>query len=277
MSAKPEDRRTIFEEATGIAKFKSRKNESERKLERTRENLIRYIDILTEIENQLGPLERQAAKAKEFNELSEQLKHHELNTYIAKADGVEAAKGKINVRIKGIDEQSALRNEELTAAQAEYDKIFSDINEADSKLRTLNDELLEKRVGMEKASGAKQLYEQKISYLKSQIERAENEIKDNLKLIEDCKQAFSINHTQLTADEEQVKALQEKAEKLSRKVLTLTEKINLGEELADANRKKIIESIESLSDIKLNTGTMSIERNNLVDKRNELTDKLDEL
>ncbi len=277
MSAKPEDRRTIFEEATGIAKFKSRKNESERKLERTRENLIRYIDILTEIENQLGPLERQAAKAKEFNELSEQLKHHELNTYIAKADGVEAAKGKINVRIKGIDEQSALRNDELTTAQAEYDKIFSDINDADLKLRSLNDELLEKRVGMEKASGAKQLYEQKISYLKSQIERAENEIESNLKLIEDCKQAFSLNHTQLSEDEAQVKALQEKAEKLSRKVLTLTEKINLGEELANANRKKIIESIESLSDIKLNTGTMSIERNNLVDKLNELTDKLDEL
>ena len=67
MSAKPEDRRMIFEEATGIAKFKTRKNEAERKLERTRENITRYTDILTEIENQLGPLSRQAEKAKEFN------------------------------------------------------------------------------------------------------------------------------------------------------------------------------------------------------------------
>jgi len=80
MSAKPEDRRMIFEEATGIAKFKTRKNESQRKLERTHENLVRYLDILTEIENQLSPLERQAQKAKEFNELSEELKFHELNT-----------------------------------------------------------------------------------------------------------------------------------------------------------------------------------------------------
>ena len=59
--------------------------------------------------------------------------------------------------------------------------------------------------------------------------------------------------------------------------MTLTEKINLGEELADANRKKIIASIESLSDIRLNTGTMSIEKNNLVEKLEELTAKLDEL
>ncbi len=84
MSAKPEDRRMIFEEATGIAHFKTRKNESERKLDRTHENICRYNDILSEIENQLGPLERQAEKAKEFNELSAELKYHELNTYVAK-------------------------------------------------------------------------------------------------------------------------------------------------------------------------------------------------
>ena len=67
ISKKSDDRRNIFEEATGISKFKARKNESERKLERTHENLVRYVDILTEIENQLAPLERQAEKAKEFS------------------------------------------------------------------------------------------------------------------------------------------------------------------------------------------------------------------
>ena len=277
MSAKPEDRRMIFEEATGIAKFKTRKNESERKLERTHENLVRYIDILTEIENQLAPLERQAEKAKEFNELSAQLKFHELNTYIAKVDGVESAKGKIYTRIKGLDEATALRSGELTKAQEDYDKIFSDINEADIRLKNLNDELLEKRVGMEKSSGAKQLYEQKISYLKSQIERAENEIKDNILMIEDCKGSFEKNGATINEEKNQLKSLQEKAERLSKRLLTVSEKITLGEELADANRKKIIESIESLSDIKMNKGAMNIEKNNLVAKLNELTEKVDGL
>ena len=275
MSAKPEDRRLIFEEATGIAKFKTRKNESERKLERTHENLIRYIDILTEIENQLGPLERQAEKAKEFNELSAQLKFHELNTYIAKVDGVESAKGKIYTRIKGLDEASALRNEELSKAQAEYDKIFSDISEADVRLKNLNDELLLKRVGMEKASGAKQLYEQKISYLKSQIERAENEIKSNIALLSDCNASLENNRSSLKDYNEQLKTLQDKADKLSKRLLSVSEKIALGEELADANRKKIIESIESLSDIKMNKGAMSIEKSNLISKLDELMQKVD--
>ena len=277
MSAKPEDRRLIFEEATGIAKFKTRKNESERKLERTHENLIRYVDILTEIENQLAPLERQAEKAKEFNELSSQLKHHELNTYIAKVDGVESAKNKIYTRIKGLDEQNALRQSELSSAQAEYDKIFSDISDADVRLKNLNDELLEKRVSMEKSSGAKQLYEQKISYLLGQIERSEKEIEENEKLAKDCTDNLNNNKETLEKDNEKLILAQEKADKLSKKLLSLTEKITLGEELANVNRKKIIESIESLSDIKLNKGAMSIEKNNLIDKLNELTDKIDAL
>lgn len=277
MSAKPEDRRMIFEEATGIAKFKTRKNESERKLERTHENLVRYIDILTEIENQLGPLERQAAKAKEFNELSEELKFHELNTYIAKVDGVESAKGKINTRIKGIEEQAALRNKEFNDAQAEYDKIFLDISDADTRLKNLNDELLEKRVGMEKLTGERNLYEEKISYLNSQIERATKEISENEKLIDECKADFSHNQEESANLKKALSDLNEKADKLSKRLLSVTEKIALGEELADANRKKIIESIETLSDIKLNTGTMSIEKNNLIEKHQELVDKLDAL
>ncbi len=277
MSAKPEDRRMIFEEATGIAKFKTRKNESERKLERTHENLVRYLDILTEIENQLAPLERQAEKAKEFNELSAQLKHHELNTYIAKVDGVESAKNKIYTRIKGLDEQSKLRHDELDNAQKEYDKIFSDISDADRNLQKLNEELLEKRVSMEQSSGAKQLYEQKISFLKSQIERAEQEIKENAELIKQSKLSFSDNDELIIKSESDLKTLTDKAEKLSKRLLSLTEKIALGEELASANQKKIIESLESLSDLKLNKGTMSIEKNNLVDKLNELLAKLDEL
>ncbi len=277
MSAKPEDRRMIFEEATGIAKFKTRKVESERKLDRTHENIIRYTDILTEIENQLGPLERQAEKAKEFNALSAELKHHELNTYIAKVDGVESAKNKIYVRIKGIDEATALRQAELDGATVEYEKILSDTNEADLRLKNLNDELLEKRVNMEKSSGAKQLFEEKISYIKGQIERAEKEIEENEDLISDCKTSLEKNKRELSEKEKELKDTSVKSENVSKKLLTVSEKIALGEELANANQRKVIESIESLTDIKVNKGTMSIERSNLNDKLDELTTRLDEL
>lgn len=277
MSAKPEDRRTIFEEATGIAKFKSRKVESERKLERTRENIVRYSDILSEIENQLGPLERQAEKAKEFNELSEQLKFHEINTYIAKVDGVAVAKGKINNRINGIDEETDIKRRDLEAAQAENEKILSDIDGADLKLKKLNDELADRRVGMEKSSGAKQLFEQRISYLNSQIERSEKEIEDSRALIQECDEAYKKADEDYKVADKELKDLSAKAEALSKKLLNLSEKLALGEELAQSNQKKIIQSIESLSDYKLNKGAIGIERANLNEKLKELKDRAENL
>ena len=273
MSAKPEDRRAIFEEATGIAKFKSRKVESERKLERTRENIIRYSDILSEIENRLEPLEKQAEKAREFNELSEQLKFHELNTYIAKVDGVATAKGRINDRINGLNEETEKNKADLDAATAENEKILSDVDGADAKLRKLNDELADRRVGMEKSSGAKQLFEQRISYLLSQIDRSEKEIENNRALIAECDEAYIKNDNDYKTAEKELKELSEKAETLSKRLLTLSEKLALGEELAQSNQQKIIKSIESLSDFKLNKGAIGIERANLNEKLKELNDR----
>ncbi len=277
VGAKPEDRRLIFEEATGISKFKSRKNESERKLERTHDNIVRLNDIIVEIENQLSPLERQAEKAKEFNSLSAELKHHELNTYMAKVDGVESAKNKIYLRIKGLDEQSALRQAEIERAQAEYEKIFQDIESADKRLQNLNNELLEKRVNMEKSSGAKQLFEQRVSFINSQIERANGEIEENKKLIADSESAMKINQTELAKSEKELGELFSTAEKVSKKLTSVTAKIALGGELATENQRKVIESIESLTSLKVNKGTMNIERKNLQDKLEELTGKLDGL
>ncbi len=82
LSNKSEDRRNIFEEAAGIVKYKSRKIEAEKKLERTKLNLLRINDILSEIEQNLEPLKIQAGKAKEFLSLREELKQIEVGLFI---------------------------------------------------------------------------------------------------------------------------------------------------------------------------------------------------
>lgn len=276
MSAKPEDRRLIFEEATGIAKFKSKKNESERKLERTHENVVRYADIITEIEGQLGPLEKQSAKTKEYNEISEQLKFHELNTYIAKADGVETAKNKINTRIKGIEEQTRLRQSEYNRRQEEYEKVFAESDKADEKLRKLHDELLDKTVGIERSSNAKMLYDEKISSLAGQVRRAENEIAENDVLVAECKKSIQDGNVKLQGDREKLGKLNVKSDALRKKLLTLNEKIAVGEELSHANQKLIIESIESLSDVRVNKSEIEIRYENITKKIEELSATFDE-
>ncbi len=273
MSAKPIDRRLIFEEATGIAKFKTDKNETERKLLRTHDNIVRYSDIMLEIENQLVPLEKQAEKAKEFNNLSEQLKYHEINTYVHKVEGVSTEKEKINNKIKGIDEETALRRQDFTKAQQEYDNIFTEINASDEKLKKYNDEMLEKRVAMEQNSSAKQLYGQKISYLEAQISRAKEEIETNNSLIKESQITLNENKKIISDSSAEVNKLSAKAEAISKNLLKLSEKISLGEEIATMSQKRLIESIESLSDIKQSRGEISATQLNLQEKSKELTEK----
>ena len=80
MNAKPEDRRLIFEEATGVMVFKARKQEIERKIEDSNSNLFIYSQRIDEVQRRLGPLSKQAEAAKEYNEYSQALKIEEANT-----------------------------------------------------------------------------------------------------------------------------------------------------------------------------------------------------
>lgn len=109
LSSRPEDRRQIFEEAAGIVKYRSRKDEAERKLSSTKENLLRVLDILYELKGQLVPLEKQSAKAKQFKILKEQLLKLEVNLFIREIDKLDNELKlifqQINVIQKSIEEQ----------------------------------------------------------------------------------------------------------------------------------------------------------------------------
>ncbi len=82
LSGKPEERRELFDEAAGIVKFKRRKAAAEKKLEDEQQNLVRVNDILSELERQIGPLERQAEKAKDYLRKKEELKKYDVNVFL---------------------------------------------------------------------------------------------------------------------------------------------------------------------------------------------------
>ncbi len=96
LSSKSEDRRHIFEEAAGITKYKYRKNESERKLAQTEENLVRIRDLLSAMEEQLGPLEAQSQKARQYLNLRERFKGLDISIALHNIDSQRSAleKGK---------------------------------------------------------------------------------------------------------------------------------------------------------------------------------------
>lgn len=127
LSTKSEDRRQIFEEAAGISKYKYRKLEAERKLVQTVDNLTRVKDILSELEGQLGPLERQSEKAKRYLILRDELR------------GIDIAVSIINIdRIK---EESAKLSQDLELLNAQIAEIAASLEETDSAISEMYSEL----------------------------------------------------------------------------------------------------------------------------------------
>ena len=137
LSRKGEDRRLVFEEAAGIVKFKARKEEADRKLSRTMENMTRVDDILDELKRQLDPLEEQSKNARVYLDLAAKLKELDLNLFLVRSDKMEAKLRDYDLdlqNIKAVLEQTEItlqeKAEERDARQAEIADLDAKISEA---------------------------------------------------------------------------------------------------------------------------------------------------
>lgn len=133
LSNKSEDRRRIFEEAAGITKYKYRKNEAEKKLERTNDNLTRVTDIMRELEGQLEPLRNQSEKAKKYLNIREELKSVEVSASVKTIE-------KLRADLKDTDGQYAAVSESIEIMQKDADKTESAIKLLYEQIAAYDDE-----------------------------------------------------------------------------------------------------------------------------------------
>ncbi|MEI3525228.1 MAG: AAA family ATPase [Eubacteriales bacterium] len=105
LSSKPEESRELFDEATGIVKFKRRKNTAQKKLEDEKQNIVRINDILAELEKQLGPLEKQSAVAREYLKKKEALKLYDVNMFLLETGRVQKAITELETKIGDADRE----------------------------------------------------------------------------------------------------------------------------------------------------------------------------
>lgn len=263
VSAKPEDRRAIFEEAAGIAKYKQRKREVENKLIRTKENLQRVTDILSEKKKQLDPLLKQAENAKKWLELHERVKHLEINTFIYQRDNASEAKRQINVKLQALCEEADARQKTYDKTIAEYDKSMQDLANVDRKIAQLRDEQLELTVDLEKQNGDKKVLRERLNNYTSEITRIEQE---NLALITEIGKAQSIIESGKIVFAEK-KALYEitkaEVEELRANFNDANEKVIAKEKENEENKKALVSAMDKLAEIKSNMSALTAERKSL--------------
>ena len=165
LSGKPEERRELFDEAAGIVKFKRRKSMSVKKLEEEQQNLIRVNDILSELEKQVGPLERQSEKAREYLKKKEELKTYDINMFLLEADRLKEQIRDVEAKDNLTKAQMGEANRLYEDTKQEYESIEEQVDTMDASIQTYNRKLTE-------TSMLKQQLENQIALLKEQIHSA---------------------------------------------------------------------------------------------------------
>ncbi len=179
--ANPEDRRSMFEEASGISKYKYRKAEAERKLLKTNENLLRIKDIVAELEAQIGPLAEQSEKAQRFLVLSEELKALEVTAFVNAIEKNKSAYDKANNSYNDIKQQfdqakeESEKNEKAIEAYYEEKKLF------DSSLEKIKNEASEIIVEITRKEAETALKDSNIENIRANVTRLREEIASLIK------------------------------------------------------------------------------------------------
>ena len=253
LSNKSEDRRRIFEEAAGIVKYRTRKAESEKKLEQTKLNLLRINDILSEIEANIEPLRLQADKAKQFLDLREELKSIEVGLFIY---NIDTYKQKLEQIIKDeeiIKSQEQDENEKMSHIKEMKEKLKQEIDQVTTQIEELQN------LGFESSN--------KIEKINSEIGISNERMQNN-----------SANHERIEKEIDEVKhrikELEEESEqKQNKKENLFLNKEKFQKELDD-KQKELDELTKKLSDkeLKIEEKKQTIEKN--VDLKYELSENI---
>lgn len=252
LSNKSEDRRHIFEEAAGIVKYRTRKVESEKKLEQTKLNLLRINDILSEIEGQLEPLKLQSEKARRFLSLREELKSIEVGLFVFNINSYKEKLEQIVKDLEVLNSQEVDENKKLEDTQNSKEVVKTRIDELIQEIENMQNIGFESKTKIEQINSQISISNERILNNNINIERLESEIEELKQRIEDFSQEKEnklYKKENLSKNKEKFeKELKEKEEelakisaKLSKKGLEIEEKKKKVEEDTDARYERISE------------------------------------
>lgn len=250
VNAKSDDRRSIFEEAAGITKFRYRKEEAERKLSHTNDNVLRVNDIITEIEGQIGPLKQQSEKAKKYLNLRDKLKVLEVNVALKNIVKYRGIIDEVSGQVEILNNQLKDVSNGIEENEKNTEKIFSIINDAEKFSE-------ENRVKQKNMEDELSQYKSDIDVLKSRIDGNNDNIKRIELEISELNKKFDDIEKTISDEEEGFVLLKSKKEECNAQIAELENKLdefdkNTAEDskLIDGINADIIEKLSEVADLR---------------------------
>lgn len=274
LSNKSEDRRNVFEEAAGIVKYKTRKEESEKKLEHTKLNLLRINDILVEIEANLGPLKSQSDKAKRFLELKNELRDIEVGLFLYNIEKYKTDLQKITEDEDIMNSNCSLEEGKLERIKQLKEELKNNIDEITTKIEAMQN------IGFESQKKQEQLNSE-INVSKAKIENNEGNIARFIEEIENLKQKNKESEEEINTKLDKKnslkenkakfeKELQEKQSELNEITKTLTEK-----ELKIEEAKRTLEqNIDNKYEIESDINTQKVNISNIEKRQKQIDNEI---
>lgn len=165
LSGKPEERRELFDEAAGIVKFKRRKNAAQKKLEDEKQNLLRISDILSELEKQTGPLEKQSETAKIYLKKKEELKNLDVNMFLLENN-------RIKEQLLSVEQKYTIAGTDLQDTTDKYEGIKAEYEQVEGQIEQLDETIEQARMQLTDTGLLRGKLEGEINVLKEQINSA---------------------------------------------------------------------------------------------------------
>ncbi|SFB68898.1 chromosome segregation protein SMC [Butyrivibrio sp. YAB3001] len=274
LSSKPEDRRNLFDEAAGIVKFKSRKETAIKKLEEEKINLTRLSDILSELEKQIGPLEKQSAVAKEYLKFRERLKTLDVNMFLLENKNqkqqFEETQKNLEIAVNALGEAKV--NYEKT--REEYENIQKQLEILDQEIDEARAKITDSSVKREKLEGQIGILNEKIKAASSNDAHFKQRMQDEQAKIDEKnekKQQYLDEKAEVDKEAEILKASRDEARKELEKIVTQISIIN--DEVEEC-KNTIIEILGKRATIKSKLSSLETMREQVNIRKAELTGKL---
>lgn len=281
LSNKSEDRRHIFEEAAGIVKYRTRKAESEKKLEQTKLNLLRINDIINEIEGNIGSLKSQSEKARKYLNLREELKNIEVGLFLHNIDDYKNQMNTIAENIDILETQKVKEDEVSNNLQNEKEELKELVDKLIAQIEETQNLGFEGNQKKEQLNSEIGIAEERISNNKENFERFALEIEEivnrNKELEEEKNQKLEKKNNLFSNKEKFETELKQKEEELANYTKTLSDKeleIETKKQIVQKNIDEKYEIIAQINTEKANFENLNKQENSI---KNEMQATISEL